>query len=84
MSPVRTMVTLAVNIGNLGPTAPARRPMGELVRDLDAAFRGFADRVRVLDFFAHRATSLSNASADRRKWPRLWAGSSAHHVRSCQ
>jgi hypothetical protein len=53
-SPHETMmVALAVNIGNLGPRSPARRPMADLVQTLDAAFRGQgqAERVRVFDFF---------------------------------
>lgn len=52
------MVALAVNIGNLGPMSPARRPMADLVRTLDAAFRGQAGRVRVLDFFGHTGNFL--------------------------
>ena len=47
------MVAFAVNIGNLGPMSPARRPMAELVRTLDAALRAQGGRARVLDFFGH-------------------------------
>jgi hypothetical protein len=58
------MVALAVNIGNLGPMSPARRPMADLVQTLDAAFRGRAERVRVLDFFGHTGNFLV-AGVDR-------------------
>jgi hypothetical protein len=58
------MVALAVNIGNLGPMSPARRPMAELVRILDAALRARSGRVRVLDFFGHTGNFLVEG-ADR-------------------
>ena len=55
------MVALAVNIGNLGPMSPARRPMADLVRTLDAAFHGRGGRIRVVDFFAHTGNFLVDA-----------------------
>jgi hypothetical protein len=58
------MVAFAVNIGNLGPMSPARRPMVDLVRTLDAAFRTRGGRVRVLDFFGHTGNFLVEG-ADR-------------------
>jgi len=58
------MVALAVNIGNLGPMSPARRPMADLVRALDAGFRARSGRVHVLDFFGHTGNFLVEV-ADR-------------------
>jgi hypothetical protein len=58
------MVALAVNIGNLGPMSPARRPMADLVRTLDAAFRARSGRVCVRDFFGHTGNFLVEG-ADR-------------------
>ncbi len=58
------MVALAVNIGNLGPVSPARRPMAELTRTLDTALRARGGRARVLDFFGHTGNFLVEG-ADR-------------------
>src|SRR6266481_1778958 len=55
---MRMVVALAVNIGNLGPTSPARRPMADLVRDLEGTFRARGGRVRVLAFFGHTENFL--------------------------
>jgi len=51
-------VAFAVNVGNLGPAMPVRRPMAELVDDLNLSLRASGKRLRVFDFFGHTGNFL--------------------------
>lgn len=57
-TPSIIVVAFAVNVGNLSPIMPMRRPMAELVDDLNLSLRASGQRMRVLDFFGHTGNFL--------------------------
>jgi hypothetical protein len=63
-SRITMAVALAVNMGNLGHASPARRPIADLVRDLDATIRARGGCIRLLDFSGHTGDFLLKG-ADR-------------------